>query len=553
MQIESEVLQDSKKELNVVNNSKDQVDFDSRKSLNPSDINDVMDKQDIMDGSKLLLTDPQVMNFNPRGSHNLDKSFAPYEKDETTITDENFKEKMNEIQNLDGQVKDGLEGIEEKLNNMQEFHETDFLRAYKDQMFVLKKELKHLKDKLGEETLKRQRDEKVQFYMQERDYFRAQALRLESEKNGYIKDINNLKMKLLTIKDDKKYFETFVIEARKENKDLKDEIRQVHEQYEKQLVQHAKNDYYNKFTLGKKVKPTKEVDFELLEKDENDSLFDEIVNNEGLSNNAKAMNWKNRYMKEKAKCLKTSKKLKEICGNKTDLIYIMQNCVAEVKRDIYFRKFANKDSKGKTSNDATDRLISQYQINEDVNLNHFSNVDKKAQVNNLLSHEEMINILEKFQDQLGFNERREEFLTKNHHLNAHPFKHPFSDRHLMDTDNLKTSETQQSGMPKLIDKQKNDLMIKNANRPITASTTTNLKGIPSRPTTAQTTYSKVNLKSNSRVRYGRVKFGPTHGSSIKAKDVAGSGFESQTTFDKRINSAKINKVLNSGLFFEMKV
>lgn len=126
------------------------------------------------------------------------------------------------------------------------FHELDFLRAYKDQMFVLKKELKHLKDQLEEENQKRLLDDKVRFFQQERDYFRAQALRLENEKNSYIKDINNLKMKLLTIKDDKKYFETFVIEARKENKDLKDEIRQVHEQYEKNLIQHAKNDYYGK-------------------------------------------------------------------------------------------------------------------------------------------------------------------------------------------------------------------------------------------------------------------------------------------------------------------
>lgn len=562
MQIENDKTPNSKGEKKASNTSKDQLILGSRRTSAQEEEKVRYDSFDFQDNSPLLLTDPRVLNSKPQESIQLSRSLNPYEKEEIYFPDEKFNQKMTEIRGLDSQVKNNLEGIEEKLNNMQEFQETDFLRAYKDQMFVLKKELKHLKGKLDEENLKRLRDEKVQFYMQERDYFRAQALRLENEKNGYIKDINNLKMKLLTIKDDKKYFETFVIEARKENKDLKDEIRQVHESYEKQQVEHARNDYYSKQRLGKKVKAAKEVDFEAIEKEETLDIFNDLAHDEDLSSNAKALAWKNRYMKEKSKNTKLTNKLKEISGNRMDLVYIMQNCVSEVKRDIYYKKFSKLDRNGKYNGYAGKKAygegdqpqISQDEINEEVKLNHFSNVDKKSLINNLLSHEEMLNILEKFLDQLGFNERREEFLNKGNVASTHPFKHQFSDRHLMDHSNLKTSETHQSIYPRVTQESKEHMqesIVLNVHRPITASTTTNLKGVNSRPFTAKTTihnYSSSNIRTNSRIRYGRIKHGPKHGASIKSKDVAESGFESQTQMERRIIRNAVKP-----LFFEMKV
>lgn len=137
----------------------------------------------------ILLTDPQYETKkkpNARGSI-LNK---------TTELIEDSVDPMDQCRDYHRQIEDQIGSLDTKLNDILTFHELDFLRAYKDQMFVLKKELKHLRDKLDEEELKRLRDEKIVFFRQERDYFRAQALRLENEKNQYIRDINNLKMKL---------------------------------------------------------------------------------------------------------------------------------------------------------------------------------------------------------------------------------------------------------------------------------------------------------------------------------------------------------------------
>lgn len=181
------------------------------------------------------------------------------------------------------------------------------------------------------------KDEKIVYFMQERDYFRAQALRLDNDKNGYIRQINDLKMKLMTLKDDKKYFETFVIEARKENKELKEEIRQGQDQKEKELIQFAKNDYYSRLNLGRETShPTdqKTANVEMppdsylgLEEDE-------------IKHNVKYL--KERYLQERLKNRILNKKLKEISGSKMELLIIMQNCINEVKRDIHYRKIQHK-------------------------------------------------------------------------------------------------------------------------------------------------------------------------------------------------------------------
>lgn len=85
-----------------------------------------------------------------------------------------------------------------------------------------------------------------------------------------------------------------------------------------------------------------------------------------------------------------SNKLKETSAKKIDLIYIMQNCIAEVKRDIYYRKFAKKDDFRDKSKDTRkvlanmngDDLITQDEINDEIQINHFSKVDKKSLINN---------------------------------------------------------------------------------------------------------------------------------------------------------------------------
>jgi hypothetical protein len=83
---------------------------------------------------------------------------------------------------------------------------------------------------MDENILRFKNDKKIKSLEKQIDYFRSQALRLKSEREGtpespeFVAKITSLKEKLDCAVQDKKYFEAFVIEARKENKELKDAL-----------------------------------------------------------------------------------------------------------------------------------------------------------------------------------------------------------------------------------------------------------------------------------------------------------------------------------------
>ncbi len=54
------------------------------------------------------------------------------------------------------------------------------MKAYKDQMNELQIDLKAMKRKIDEESLKQKADEKKRILEEERDYFRQEALRLDN-------------------------------------------------------------------------------------------------------------------------------------------------------------------------------------------------------------------------------------------------------------------------------------------------------------------------------------------------------------------------------------
>ena len=82
---------------------------------------------------------------------------------------------------------------------------------------------------MDENLLRFKNDKKIKSLEKQVDYFRSQALRLKTERDGtpgspaeFVAKIASLKEKLDCAQQDKKYFEAFVVEARKENKELKD-------------------------------------------------------------------------------------------------------------------------------------------------------------------------------------------------------------------------------------------------------------------------------------------------------------------------------------------
>lgn len=88
------------------------------------------------------------------------------------------------IKDTHGQLSGLIDHIDEKVSEMLEFHETDFLRAFKDQMNLVSKELEMLKKKMDENILKLAHDKKLISLEKQVEFFRSQALLLNSEREG---------------------------------------------------------------------------------------------------------------------------------------------------------------------------------------------------------------------------------------------------------------------------------------------------------------------------------------------------------------------------------
>lgn len=78
-------------------------------------------------------------------------------------------------------------------------------------MTKIQQELKSLKRKIDEETKKQKANDKMNILEEERDYFRAEALRLDKICKDQLRDIDELKFKMRILTEDKNYYEGFVI------------------------------------------------------------------------------------------------------------------------------------------------------------------------------------------------------------------------------------------------------------------------------------------------------------------------------------------------------
>lgn len=94
---------------------------------------------------------------------------------------------------------------------------------------------------MDERILKEKRNKKILVLRKHLEYFRCQAVRLEKERLGYISEIDRLRKELDAVQRDKKYFESFVIEARQENEKLKDSMRNMEFNHNQQIVKLAEN------------------------------------------------------------------------------------------------------------------------------------------------------------------------------------------------------------------------------------------------------------------------------------------------------------------------
>jgi hypothetical protein len=86
-------------------------------------------------------------------------------------------------------------------------HENDFFIAFKNKMYSIMKEMKELKEKASSERHKAKQDARLVNLEKERDWFRKEALKLDSMCKDHKRILGKLKATLENIEEDRDFFQ----------------------------------------------------------------------------------------------------------------------------------------------------------------------------------------------------------------------------------------------------------------------------------------------------------------------------------------------------------
>lgn len=148
-------------------------------------------------------------NEHQQQSHSILKQNETYI--DLNISQDNVPEYVIHWQTLTNR----LTNINKNISQLLTAHEEQFLAAFTHQMHKLQEELTILKINMDERILQEKRNKKILVLQQHLNYFRAQATRLEAERNSFLQKISTLEKELEGARRDRKYFESFLREERK--------------------------------------------------------------------------------------------------------------------------------------------------------------------------------------------------------------------------------------------------------------------------------------------------------------------------------------------------
>ncbi|RHY70047.1 hypothetical protein DYB34_008689 [Aphanomyces astaci] len=135
-----------------------------------------------------------------------------------------FGVSMTSVREKYTQLHDVVGSLSEKITAVLVRQEKDFLAAYRAHMYNVQKELHDTKEKiLRNETLEN-KSEKIKLLEEERDWYRKEALRLDTFTTNMKKDLKHMKEKLECIEEDRDWLEKQLKASKKQNKLLRAEL-----------------------------------------------------------------------------------------------------------------------------------------------------------------------------------------------------------------------------------------------------------------------------------------------------------------------------------------
>ena len=84
-------------------------------------------------------------------------------------------------------------------------HENDFLSAFEQKMYVVKKDMRDLKEKASVERIKAKQEARLVNMEKERDWFRREALELDKMNKDHKRLIAELRNRLEAVTEDKDF------------------------------------------------------------------------------------------------------------------------------------------------------------------------------------------------------------------------------------------------------------------------------------------------------------------------------------------------------------
>jgi len=103
---------------------------------------------------------------------------------------------------LDSQV----EEMEKNIQRVVENQEKDFFLAFKNKMYTISKEMKELKEKASSERQKAKQEARYVSLEKERDWFRAESLKLDKMCKEHKRILQKMKEALENIEEDRDFF-----------------------------------------------------------------------------------------------------------------------------------------------------------------------------------------------------------------------------------------------------------------------------------------------------------------------------------------------------------
>jgi hypothetical protein len=220
--------------LNIINLNK--IDKQPIKKTEPPSVNSEQRKLIIKEFIAKVLTNNLVKDESgkPVGfKEKLQRIMDPAARKSS------YESSLKKIREMGDQLDNLIVFLDEKMDNVLEKREKEFLSAYQSHMIEVQKELLHLKRKANEKELKLQQDDKILSLEQELAWIREETMKAREEIDNQEVLIGDLKLENQELEDDAKFLKDQLKECKTNNMKLKVALSKSHNKYDT-LVSEAK-------------------------------------------------------------------------------------------------------------------------------------------------------------------------------------------------------------------------------------------------------------------------------------------------------------------------